>query len=603
MIYDYLDREISLDQIVGEELKYPIAKTQQKWDKFHLDYILGVGDIVGFNRPNQKKKKLTKPERKAFTTIFKEYHDQPVLQELFGSYQNFFNCFFVKPYGIEFVNGEYINLLSSMKESLEDIRAEHKLEDDKQRKRELEGKINQLKEEISIINFVRGINLPFLFYDSLISSKKKSPQHKFPRDLDVSYLIDSGKIVETKLKPVFASDLWDYVFASGTDDCIFVALNRDSEGTLNAKFQKYWFASMLHALNPAINYLNFRTPSRDIPSPLYRVKLMETRDKINDLHLNTEDKKKTKSTNKRKLRKNKNSGKYLVVGGVLGDSFEKIKSKGVMEFIDNSIRDFFTNRYSKKDRLFYNFNHVSDEKKPYNKFVKWIKNRYSISDKKIKSIGKIKGKKVTHHLIIPLNQHLVSRISNLNEDGENLFRGEQYSETFEPNQDKVALGAFVTLDGMVNGFDMSYGKVKGSVGRKIAYSMLGFLGLGLGLIAVSTFLVYGAVLLDQKENIRQYNISQVDLVLSGAGLKTRITDEVRSVVVNRELPTHGINIDPNIPKKKVIPYIFERLMYDLKDICDDVKVGFDYCFCYNSAHRDLWNETDFMEANCYCSFN
>lgn len=464
MVHNYLDREIGLEQILGEALVYPPSRNQQVWDKFHLDYVTQVGKIVGFKRPAQTKDKLTKLERKVFERIFKEYSNQQILQGLFGSYENFFYCFFVNPYNISYSSGTFADVVISLEQALEQS------DSDVQK--------NELREEKEIIQFVRGLNLPSLVFLALESYPRKNLSYKLKKEKEITYETKEGKTVNTLLKVDFASSLWEDVFSSG-DDCIFLTLTLGANDKLDLKMQKFWFASLLHSVHPNIDYINFRTPSADVPNPLFRVKIMKAEDEKKNC--------------------------YLIVGGVLGENIRRIKTKGIEEFIDDSIREFFVKNYGKKDRLFYNFNHVLGEERPYNQFVDFIKKKYSINENKLKTVKEVNKIRCTHLFHVDGKQSPIHLISNSDEEGSDVYEGEQYSETFQSNQPKGKVGAFTLLGGGVKGFDLSYRKTKSSKLNKYIRNTLLGLGIGLGIIiSYASINKYYSVVSDQETRTKNY---------------------------------------------------------------------------------------------------
>ena len=446
---NHLGKDIVLEDLVDSELQFPPARNQESWDKLHLDYVIQVGKIVGFKHPLQTKAKLTRPEKKVFENIFEEYHHQSKVQEIFGSYGHFFQSFFVQPYGVKYSTGNYEDFLPEKENELEQKRKNHGVEDDVNEKRELELRINQLKEEIGIIKFTRGINLPTLLSDCLDFYEKNSLHYQFKEDLEISYTTENGEEIKTFLHPEFSNDLWDNLFngcfgkeLTKEEDCLFITIKEDQERKKSAMFQKYWFASLLHSLNPKIHYLNFVPPagSNNVPSPLLRVKFMEAEDI--------------------------NGGKTLIVGGVMGADLDSIKSKNyenTAEYVDEQIRSFFSELYPLKDNfkkrtsLVYNFSHPKG-KSTSNQFNEYIKKRYSANNflESMFGVSKTTSKK---KLTVKSNEAVVNRISNLNLEvvGEeiNQYWGEQYSETFGFRNQNVLPGAFTDLDGKVLGLEIA----------------------------------------------------------------------------------------------------------------------------------------------------
>lgn len=519
MIFNPLNKPIGLENVV-DSLPYPSSRTQKQWDAFHLDYITGVGKIVGFKRPAEVQK-LTKLERKLFERIFQEYHSQKQLQELFGSYELFFQSLFVNSYGIHHQDDQYADSKSSLEQGLNGPLKEQER--------------NEIKDEIKKIEFIREINLPALL-NCCLEEKVKKSKHHFKRDFNFTYQFSAEKKVETRLRPELSSNVWENVFSSH-NDCINITVRPNDKGSFDAQFQKYWFASMLHHLHPKIQYLNFRAPSKDVPAPLFRVKLMEALDE--------------------------KGVKYCIVGGVLGEDFRKVKTKGIEEYVDSCIREFFLANYSKKDRLLYNLNHVPDETKPYNQFIEFIRRKYSLDETKLKVVKEVNGKKCTHHVKVPWESDLIAKISNVDSDGDDKYRGEQYSETFEVNKLKRSLGAFVRLEDGVRGFDISYRKTKKSKHERwIIYSIF---GAG-AVIALSSIFNYYSVISNQEANTKVYNYYRAYIDRSKDPIVLTGEDSIKRVIIRL---TEQKNEDQSTPKSE--DEIVSELNKELKQLCDIIE--------------------------------
>ncbi|MBS3136942.1 hypothetical protein J4232_00790 [Candidatus Woesearchaeota archaeon] len=432
-ICDFLSETVDLESIVraSDALKYPFTKNQQSWDRFHIDYLNIVGPVVGIKRDTPNQNKLSKTERTVFAQIFEAYNDKAFpkdLKNIFNSYEGFFYSFFIRPYGFSYKKGEYIDLLPQLYDK-------YKTEKEKEEKNQKE--IDMLREQIKAINFARNIDLAKLFVKSLESTKKKIKVSA--NEIDISYKTDSGETINTRLTPEASSSFWESIFSSG-EDCIFINKKHKEDKIV---FEKYWFASLLHSYHPKIFYLNFRTQNSKTPQPMYRIKFMESVDEHNR--------------------------KYLIVGGILGENFRRIKTiRGtcIEEQINKVIQEFFRRNYSKNDFLLYNFNHIANEDKPYNQFIDYIKRRYSIDEEKLKKIGEVNNKSCTHRLkvrydYVPEKElQILAAISTFDDEGNPKYNGEQYSETFEVNRDKNTTGAFVSLDGLIRGYEMKYNKTR-----------------------------------------------------------------------------------------------------------------------------------------------
>ncbi|MBS3137784.1 hypothetical protein J4232_05090 [Candidatus Woesearchaeota archaeon] len=462
MITDHLGKKIDLETITDDcLLKGKQSTIQKKWDQFHIDYISQVGDAVGFRRTTSNKDKLSKDERKTFERIYEEYNKEKFLQEVFGSYNNLFNCLFAKSYGFEYEQSEYGEWLFEDKlSSLEqELINERNLYQEKKTK-EREKKINELKENIKLIRFTRNINLPRLLYLSLQNFEKKN-KNTFSDSIRISYSLKDT--IEAILTAEISDNLWGNIFA-GSNDCIFINAAKSDTEVKQFTLEKFWYGSLLHGYHPKIHYLDFKTKSKGIADPLFRVKLMDAVDE--------------------------HGKKYLVLGGVLGESFDNVKTDktDIKKFIDKVIIDYFLKNYKKNDALFYNFMHVYNPQKPYNQFTDYIKDKYSINESKLEPIAEKDGVRFNHKLKVQSAIEEIDLISTIDTEGKSKYKGEQYSETFEKNKDDSVPGAFVSLEGLVYGFEVDYNNLKFKKKKRRIWPYIAAGLLAVGIAGLTTYL-------------------------------------------------------------------------------------------------------------------
>ncbi|MBI5881003.1 hypothetical protein HZB90_02640, partial [archaeon] len=240
-IRDFQSNALGLEGLLGDDE----LRSQDRRDSFHKKYVEQVGALVGFKRPRQEVTSFSNSDKKIFNRIYEEYQrdkdSHGNLSRWFGSYNRFFNAFFVAPYGVELRDGVYVDALPSPIEAPESAPLP-----DEQRK---------LKNKREIQCFVRQINLPTLLYSCLCHERpsvsgsedftgKKLPYVKGKKKKELSLVADLPKSV------------WDIMF-SETGDCLSIKVDReDKENTAVpvVKFGEYWFASMLHYLHPHIHY-------------------------------------------------------------------------------------------------------------------------------------------------------------------------------------------------------------------------------------------------------------------------------------------------------------------------------------------------------------
>jgi hypothetical protein len=434
-VVDYLNRPISLEKLVLAEDKLldKPSKSQQRWDEFHLKYLSDVSEIVSFRGIDENTNKLPKDARKTFERIFHEYHQNPQLREYFGSYNAFFHCFFTIPYGIQYSDGRYIDCIPQlMKKRHRECATFLGLNVAMEDVDEAEKKINEIEEEIKIINFARGINLPQLLFSCLERYDTQPPQKQVQEGIKATYK-KGNTLIETTLMPSFATSVWEDIF-SENDECIFIRKRKNTNGTAVLKFQKYWFASLLHCVHPRIRYLNIVPSTQGIPNPLFRVKLMSAKPK----HLPN----------------------HLIVGGVLGENFRNVDCKeGIEKYIDSCIVAFSKqNKDAWGNIIIYNFSHAPGNDKTYNNFVKYIRTAYSVVDPESITLRNMRCEKEQQMRVQWRTEDkdqtdIIEKISNV---GDYRYSGEQYSETFSRGRDTGLPGAFCNLEGTIRGYESDF---------------------------------------------------------------------------------------------------------------------------------------------------
>ncbi|MBI4983621.1 hypothetical protein HZC32_03180, partial [Candidatus Woesearchaeota archaeon] len=249
-LYDWRGREISSTL---EERLFSNEESSKERIKFYQSYFKQIGKSLGFKEFSGD----------MFGRIAKEFRQQHLLGGIFSSYAEFFHAFFIYPYGFSYHYDDSKHVFNDEISSITD---------DKERK---------------IAGFVRGMNLPLLFYLALESyPQKKRELSAYQEQLQkekvlISYSMGTfQRKLGGTLKPEFNTNFWNNLF-SDFEDCLFIHYDQKEQ---KVTFQDYWFASLLHQLHPKIYYLNF-VAGEDKEStklkkaysrPLVRVILMET---------------------------------------------------------------------------------------------------------------------------------------------------------------------------------------------------------------------------------------------------------------------------------------------------------------------------------------
>jgi hypothetical protein len=434
-IRDFQNNALGLEGLLDDTT----LRDQRERDRFHTNYVEQVGKIVGFKRTKQEPKSLSKLEKAIFNGIYEEYLSNSRLNRYFGSYARFFNAFFVAPYGIEYKDGMYVDALPP------DVAQSGSapLSDEQER----------VKKKREVQQFVRSINLPGLLHSCLCHERPRVCSDEDLTRKTLEYVRGKEK-KQLPLVTELPKSVWDILF-SETGDCLSIKAERKerSEGKVPiVKFGEFWFASMLHYLHPHIHYLLIKTTDPGLPSPLYRIKLMEAEQSIWDT-------------------------KTLIVGGLMGEDLSKFKGAGVEEFFKDAITQFFLKVVGRAftpegkqigytNNIFYNETHQEKEDDPCNQFTAYLRNKY-VDNKGNKKMGSVvypcneEGSAIypsqvdgEHKWALSVIGRIQdsSAISNLGPNDNLLFYGEQYAETFFQNRNKMLPGSFGNLGGEVNGF-------------------------------------------------------------------------------------------------------------------------------------------------------
>lgn len=405
-ILDWQGREISC--LIDENIFSDSKERQQFYD----GYISNLEQIIGFRKNTFTETTGVNTPIEFFNKIDKEFHKHPFLKDLFGSYTQFFHTFFLAPYAISCFRDEQGYYFIDDFDHIKD------------------------KKERKIAEFVRGINIPLLLWESLHEQERKHQDMACFRELlekdklRISYqqpdLKESleGESLEGILRAEFSTNFW-YNILNSSDDCIFISHNLKQK---IVTFHDYWFASLLHMLHPKIYYLNFvvgegKELKELFPYPLFKVILMET---DNDQY-------------------------PLLVEGVLGEDFNKFKAQSetyrdLRDFVDFSIWQFFSNRFQREKperELLYFPSHSPKKNKPYSQFDEQTKVKYR------------KGSSLNQKLVlsVPYDKEMARLISNsgtpANEQFSEAFAYSNPAKTKEEREKRV--GSFVDLEGIVQG--------------------------------------------------------------------------------------------------------------------------------------------------------
>ncbi len=407
-LYDWHGGEIV------SHLSPDIFNEEKEKQLFYKTYASKVGEIVGFKEPPFPTDPKINNWEELFNRIYKGYKEEAFFHQppnaLFNSFAQFFDFFFVKPYEIDYSSdGSTHHFKDDMK----------KVKDHQEKKR---------------IEFIRGINLPLLFYLGVDSHKKKFQRlSKFNECVKVervpfSFRSSSFKRnLEGILSAEFSSSFRNSLF-NVSEDCIFITYSKDRK---ELTLQKYWIASLLHMYHQRVYSLDFipdeSGDSRKIrnysPHPLLKIILIETDDK-----------------------------KYpLIVEGVLGASLDKIKIrstvyKDIRDFIDLSLWRYFKERFQKdnpKAEILYFPYHSPKKGRPFHQFDEHILSKYRTGYKK----------DVELELQVALEEERIAAISNTNLE----YRGEQFSEAVSisnqlaKKKNEMRVGAFIDLNQKVRG--------------------------------------------------------------------------------------------------------------------------------------------------------
>ncbi len=421
---------------------------------FYDDYVSQVGKIVGFREGLFTSVEGINNWPELFNKVEKEFKQQSFLKKAFNdSFAQFFNSFFIYPYGVSCLkgNGHYQFI-----DELEQADARGETKDNK----------NELNEKN--IGFVRGFNLPILLFLSMQSYKKKSERFNEHAEAfvkirpQITYCGRDREELEGIIKATLPANFWHNLLSS-SDDCIFIYHNPEER---IIKFNEYWFASLLHTIHPHIHYLDFTVERgaelrKKFPYHLLRAILFEM-----------------------------DSSRYnLMLEGILGLDLQEIKqitgSSSVEEFIDYSVWNF-SRLINTRGGMFYGIHSQALSGKPHCQFESYVKKKYA---------GKMFPVGRKHELTVLAEGADTLLISNVGQNSQSIFTGEQFSEIYgfanppmSKKEKKDRVSSFVNLEGRVNGVAadkyFSYAK------RKLMRN----LGIGAAVIALAmagSYLVSG----------------------------------------------------------------------------------------------------------------
>ncbi len=389
MVLDHLGRPI--ENTIDDTI---FSKASDRKEFYH-NYIIGLDQTIGLPRLDFSQFQFNN-WIELFNRIQKEFKKHSPLNKVM-SYADFFNAFFVKPYGLKYSSNESNHFFIDTTDSLE-------------------------SKERNVVEFHRKINIPLLLNQSIEMHQRKfeslqESNELFEKD-KINIIYDNGEEeLEGLLKAEFSNNYWKNIL-SNSEDCIFISHHQDQ-----VIFREYWLASMLHQYHPEINYLGFNVEKgkelkKMFPYPLTKAKLMRTSD----------------------------PNIPLIVGGVLGEDLRKIKLKSsrftsMEDFINYSIWQHFSLEFEKKV-LFYNLSDSMQLERPAHQFDEYIKKYY---------FGKKTNAKEKIFFSVPNLESCVNNIAASKDS----YLGEQFSETFafpnKPKKKEKRVGSFVPLKGKVWG--------------------------------------------------------------------------------------------------------------------------------------------------------
>ncbi len=511
-ILDWLGNEIKCP----EGIERALAQKGEEKRKFYKNYVSSLEQIVGF-----------KPEEELFAGIEglnnwielfnwteREFNRHPFLREAFNSSAQFFNAFFVHPYGVRYREGQFVDVL----------KVEQTRDKDKDKK------------NTRIIEYVRGINVPLLLYLAVQEHERKRSVLESLDDvvgkdaIPITYHYQEEKRkrkIKGNIKARLSSNFWKNIL-SGSDDCVFITHDK---AKAQVTFRDYWFASLGHMLHPAVYYLHFEAAGdkenkdlrKHFPYPLFKAILMKT----------------------------SSSQQPLLVEGIVGENPNQFKSPrrfdGVCDFIDLSIWRFFAERYQKNNpgsELVYFPFHGQRSDKPHSVFDELVKEKYQ--------------PKKTDRPKMPLeavcSQEYTKWAGAISNAGRELPL-ELFSEAFAHDsaskpEAKARVGAFVEPRGNVNGISVSeYVKKREGLYRALKW---------FSIISVSAVLTVSAInyayMKIQESRLRQeYHTSYV----SANG---EVKDGTKKAVISDSLDLNGKILPINADEaKKQADILLDRL--------------------------------------------
>ncbi|MBI4983419.1 hypothetical protein HZC32_02145, partial [Candidatus Woesearchaeota archaeon] len=344
-ILDWLENDI----VCPTEIEKALSQKSKEKREFYGNYVSSLEQIVGFKPEEQLFAEVEGARNwiELFNWTEREFNRHPFPKEAFNSYAQFFNSFFVHPYGIRYQEGQFVDTLEVEQTT------------DKDRNRKNRG----------IVEYVRRINLPLLLYLSVQEHERKhsllEPLNEIIGKEAILITYRDGKSkrkIKGNLRATFDTNYWKNIFSS-SEDCIFITHDK---AKAQLTFRDYWFASLGHMLHPAVYYLNFEADSdkdskelgERFPCPLFKAILMET-----------------------------SSEQYpLLVEGVLGARADRVKIEsnrfnGICDLVDFTIWQFFGGKYQasySESELFYFPAHGSKTGKLYYNFDESTKGKYPL---------------------------------------------------------------------------------------------------------------------------------------------------------------------------------------------------------------------------------
>ncbi len=486
------------------EIKEAHSLHDKEKREFYSCYVSSLEQIIGFKPEEQLFAEVDGIHNwvELFNWTEREFNHHPFLKEIFNSYAQFFDSFFVHPYGVSYQEGKFVDVLN----------VEQTKDKDKHKK-------NQ-----KIIEYVRGINLPLLLYLSVQEHERKhsmlEPLNEIvgKEAIPITHHYREGKSkrkIKGNVRVEFGANYWKNILSS-SDDCIFITHDKAKE---QLTFRDYWFASLGHLLHPAVYYLNFvadgdkdsKELREHFPYPLFKAILMET-----------------------------NSSQYpLLVEGILGENPHQFKLgsgrfDGVCDFIDLSIWRYFAEKYQKsnpKSELVYFPLHDSRRDKPYWAFDELVKWKYSSQKMSLPKLS----------LEVVCNQALAKAVSNSGRERPFEFFSEAFTHPNPPDKDKAKnrVRAFVELKGELKCMSAN----QYTISTKRVYQILKWISLiSAGMILATSTINYLSMKFEESGLRQEYQWSYTSVTGREEGKSTKrviVLDDFSSFFTGKVLPINA----------------------------------------------------------------